>query len=276
MALALFVSGVWWRMRVDARRGAIVPQGGAQPFLLLYLFPSHASNPMVFGPTLLARPASIDVRGLATLGFWFVVKVAALLALRQLGPGAFLRGLTAADAANLPAATLWGVVTASYVETYLVLAASADIPVMIGRLFGFPLHAAFRAPLLAWNPVELWRRWGMYNRRLLIDLVYRPLGGVIATCTATSCSRSWPARCCSTAAGSDRNTGRSGAAGWLDQSLYFSLQGVAVCACLAAGAGRASDQVATTGGAGRRRAWPAWSRPKPGARWRTSWCWLLN
>jgi len=29
-----------------------------------------ASNPMVFGPALFARPASIAMRGLATLGFY--------------------------------------------------------------------------------------------------------------------------------------------------------------------------------------------------------------
>ena len=231
--LALFVSGVWWRARLDARRGALAPQTGVLPFLLLYLFPSHAANPVVIGPALLARPARIDVRGLATLGFWFVVKVGTLLTLRQLGPGAFLRSLSGSDIANLQAPTLWGIVVASYVETYLVLAASADIPVMIGRLFGFQLPAAFRAPLLAQNPVELWRRWGIYNRRVLIELVYLPLGGsqrhlyrnVILTFLASALllhsgwfgSKYWAV----------------GRAGWFDQSIYFLLQAVAVCACLA-------------------------------------------
>ena len=121
-----------------------------------------------------ARQPRVDVRDIATLAFWFGVKVVALVALRQLGPDAFLRSLSGSDAVTLTRPALWSTVLASYIETYLVLAASADIPIMVGRLFGFPLLAAFRAPLLAWNPVELWRRWGIYNRRILIDVVYLP------------------------------------------------------------------------------------------------------
>lgn len=233
LALALFVSAVWWRSHMNARRDANAPEPDALSFLLLYLFPSHATNPMVFGPAMLARPTAVDVHSLATGAFWFVAKVLALMALRQLGPGAFLRNFGGIEAASLTPVSLWGVVAASYVETYLVLAASADIPVMIGRLFGFQLPAPFRAPLLAQNPVELWRRWGIYNRRMLIELVYLPLGGsgrhryrnVILTFLASALvlhsgwfgSKYWAV----------------GRAGWFDQSLYFLLQAVAVCACLA-------------------------------------------
>ena len=35
----------------------------------------------------------------------------------------------------------------------------------------------FRWPLLATSPVDLWRRWNIYNRRLLLKFVYFPLGG---------------------------------------------------------------------------------------------------
>ena len=35
----------------------------------------------------------------------------------------------------------------------------------------------FRWPLLATSPVALWRRWNIYNRRLLLKFVYFPLGG---------------------------------------------------------------------------------------------------
>jgi hypothetical protein len=104
---------------------------------------------------------------------------------------------------------------------------------LIGRVFGFPLPDPFRFPLLAWNPVELWRRWGIYNRHVLLQLVYFPLGGsrrrkylnVMLTFLASALllhsgwfgSKYWDV----------------GAAGWRDQSIYFLLQGLGVCACLA-------------------------------------------
>src|SRR5580704_8974426 len=90
----------------------------------------------------------------------------------------------------------------------------------------------FRFALLAWNPVELWRRWGIYNRKLLLTLVYFPLGGnqrhrtrnVLLTFLASALllhtgwfgSKYW----------------EIGPAGWRDQTVYFLLQGLLVCGCL--------------------------------------------
>jgi hypothetical protein len=232
LAAALFVTALWFRHRADARRLGIRPRDEASSFLLLHLFPSHASHPMAFSPALLARPPQLDGRAIAALAGWFVVKVAALAGLRGLGPHAFLSGLTT-DPPELSRLSLWGIVLASYVETYLALAASADIPVLVGRLFGFALPNPFRAPLLAWDPIELWRRWGIYNRRLLLELVYFPLGGnrhhqyrnILLTFLASALllhsgwfgSKYW----------------QVGAAGWRDQSLYFGLQAIAVCGFLA-------------------------------------------
>jgi hypothetical protein len=219
----------------DARAGRAREPGAARPlsFVLYYLFPSHAANPMLLSPALLSRERRIDVRATLTLLAWFAAKAVALVALRRLGPGAFLAGLGPADVDTVGVGALWGRVIASYLETFLILAASADIPILIGRLFGFPLPDPFRFPLLAWNPVEVWRRWGIYNRNVLLQLVYFPLGGghrrkylnVMLTFLASALllhtgwfgSKYWVV----------------GAAGWRDQSIYFLLQGLAVCACLA-------------------------------------------
>jgi hypothetical protein len=235
LALALFASAAWFRARADrARAGAPADDDGAS-LLLLYLLPSQATHPMVLGPKLLARPPRVDAPAIVSQAFWFGVKVAALSALRGLGPPFVLRALSGRDAATLAWPSLWGAVVAGYVETYLALATYADIPVLVARLYGFDLGAPFRAPLLAWNPVELWRRWGVYTRRFLLDLVYIPLGGsqrhkyrnVALTFLASALvlhsgwlgSIYW----------------QVGVAGWRDQTIYFGLQGLAVSAFMAYG-----------------------------------------
>jgi hypothetical protein len=142
LTLALFVSAMWLRARAQAKRGAPAPHDDPLSFALYYLFPAHAANPMVLSPVWLSRERRIDVAAVFTLLGWFLAKVLALLALRQLGPRAFLAGLNPGEVDALGRLELWRMVTVSYLETYLVLAASADIPILIGRLFGFPLPAA--------------------------------------------------------------------------------------------------------------------------------------
>jgi hypothetical protein len=233
LTLVLFVGALWLRTRGRAERGNPAPHDDPLSFCLYYLFPSHAANPMLLSPGLLSRERRFDARATLTLLAWFTAKAVALVALRRLGPNAFLAGLGPADVDTIGAGALWGRVLASYLATFLTLAASADIPILIGRLFGFPLPDPFRFPLLAWNPVELWRRWGIYNRNVLLQLVYFPLGGghrrkylnVMLTFLASALllhtgwfgSKYWEV----------------GVAGWRDQSIYFLLQGVGVCACLA-------------------------------------------
>jgi hypothetical protein len=233
LTLALFVSAMWLRTRGQARHGNPAPREDPLSFALCYLFPSHAANPMVFSPSLLSRERRVTEREVLTMLGWFAAKAAALVALRSLGPGAFLASVGPTDIDTLGRMELWGKVLASYLETFLALAATADIPVLIGRLFGFPLPDPFRFPLLAWNPVELWRRWGIYNRNVLLHLVYFPLGGsrrhkylnVMLTFLGSALllhsgwfgSKYWEV----------------GTAGWRDQSVYFLLQGAGVCACLA-------------------------------------------
>jgi hypothetical protein len=233
LTLALFVSAMWLRARAQAKLGSPAPHDDPLSFALYYLFPAHAANPMVLSPVWLSRERRIDVRAVFTLLGWFLAKAIALLALRQLGPPAFLAGLRPGEVDALGRPELWGMVMVSYLETYLALAATADIPILIGRLFGFPLPDPFRFPLLAWNPIELWRRWGIYNRHVLMQLVYFPLGGsrrrkylnVMLTFLASALllhsgwfgSKYWVV----------------GTGGWRDQSIYFLLQGAAVSACLA-------------------------------------------
>jgi len=256
LALALFASALWWRAR--ASRGE---PGGAAPddalsFCLLYFLPGQAAFPMVFSPRALDRHAqrvqdlqdrqdwvegplddrAPDLRAVAPLLGWFAAKTVALVLLRRLAPQAlphpFLRELIGADVGSLGRGQLWLVVFASYLELYLALAVTADVPVLLARLYGWSLPAPFRAALLAWNPVELWRRWGLYNRALLLQLIYFPLGGgarhryrnVMLTFLGSALllhsgwfgSKYW----------------QVGPGGWRDETLYFLLQGLAVCACL--------------------------------------------
>ncbi|MFL5307654.1 MAG: hypothetical protein ACJ8F1_20710 [Polyangia bacterium] len=233
LTLALLVSAMWLRRRPRPGTADPAPSTDPMAFALSYLFPSHAMNPMPYSPALLAAEPHLDRRAILVLLGWFVAKALALLALRAVGPPGFLSGLGPADVATLGSGELWGLVIGSYLETYLSLAATADIPVLIGRLFGFRLPDPFRFALLAWNPIELWRRWGIYNRHVLMQLVYIPLGGgtrrkylnVLLTFLASALvlhsgwfgSKYW----------------HVGAAGWRDQSVYFLLQGVGVCVCLA-------------------------------------------
>ena len=98
------------------------------------------------------------------------------------------------------------------------------------RFFGVNVDDNFRWPLLATSPVGLWRRWNVYNRRLLLKFVYFPLGGshrwvyrnILATFLASALLL---------------HTGYLGSP-WLglnpsqlcDWLLYFTAQGLLVCA----------------------------------------------
>ena len=177
LTVALLVSALWLRTRVRPGPGAATPHDDGLSFALCYLFPSHATNPMPYSPALLSRARQFDAPAILTLLAWFVAKAAALVALRRFGQPSFLARLGPGDLDTLARSELWGMVILSYVETCLSLAATADIPVLIGRLFGFPLPDPFRLPLLAGNPVELWRRWGIYNRHVLAAAGLPAAGG---------------------------------------------------------------------------------------------------
>ena len=234
LAAAIFITVYWWR---EARDRRLPPQasGGAAPLAqwgALFLLPTHACYPIAFGPGDLWRGRRVEagavLRGVAL----FSAKAAALVALRAAFPDHGFSARPAHAVLALPLPQLWIVVALNYVELVLVLSGVADVAVVIARLYGWPLPSPFRWALLAWNPVELWRRWGIYTRRFLLKTVYFPLGGstrhqllnVMATFMASALvlhsgwlgSKYW----------------QVGPGGWRDHSLYFLLQGVAVCACL--------------------------------------------
>ena len=253
LAVAIFITILWWR---DARAGRL-PETPAPPlsrWALLFFFPTHAVNPMILGPAELWRARRVDggavLRGLALVA----AKAAAFAALADLFPAHGYAALSATALMNLPAPALWAVVALNYVDLVLLLSGTADIAVVLARLYGWNLPSPFRWAFLAWNPVELWRRWGIYNRRFLLKAIYFPLGGtrrrllnVMLTFLGSALvlhsgwfgSKYW----------------EIGAAGWRDQSIYFLLQGAAVCACLVYWQLTARTRAPTATCAGHRRGW---------------------
>jgi hypothetical protein len=234
LALVLFVTACWWRARRDARLPPAAETASPLAWALMYLFPGHALNPMVFSPGDVFRRRSLDVRGLAVCVLLIAVKGALHLAIARSPFGAQLSygALDAARLAELSRGELWLVVAVGYVDLVLLLSGTADVAVLLARLYGWQMPSPFRYALLAWNPVELWRRWGIYNRKVLLSLVYFPLGGgrrhrtrnIMLTFLASAVllhsgwfgSKYWAV----------------GAGGWRDQTVYFLLQGVLVCGCL--------------------------------------------
>lgn len=74
-------------------------------------------------------------------------------------------------------AAAWAQCAAAYLMAYLWISSWYDLAVGLARLFGMNLPCAFRYPLLATSPIEFWRRFSVFNRGFLLELVYKPLGG---------------------------------------------------------------------------------------------------
>jgi hypothetical protein len=231
LAHFLLVLAYWWR---EQQRGLVGEPGNVRvaDWLVLFLFPSHAMNPMNFAPSQLWRPRNADLRAVLETMLLVASKALAVMLLSRLLPGNRLWDQTGAALLARSWPGLWLSVAHSYLFVALTLSGTADLVILVARLFGWRLAHPFRWALLAWNPVELWRRWAIYNRRLLLTLVYFPLGGsqrhrmlnVLLTFLASALvlhsgwvgSKYWEV----------------GAGGWRDQTTYFFLQGLAVCACL--------------------------------------------
>ncbi len=228
LAHFLLVLAYWWRE--DRRK--VVPDPSFSDWLVLFLFPSHPMNPINFAPSHLWRPRTAVARDVLETLLLVASKALALLVLFRLLPGQRLWDRNLADLQGASWGGLWLSVGYGYLSVALTLSGTSDLVVVIARLFGWRLAHPFRWALLAWNPVELWRRWAIYNRRLLLTLVYFPLGGserrrtlnVLLTFLASGLvlhsgwvgSKFW----------------ELGAGGWRDQTVYFLVQGLAVCACL--------------------------------------------
>jgi len=232
LVLTLFVTACWWRTRRDGRLPPAATTASPLAWAVMYLFPGHALNPMVFSPGDVFRARRLDVRGIGAGLFLVAVKAAVHTALGRFFGQASYAGLDLPRMATLTRAELWGIVSISYLDLVVTLSGTSDIAILLARLYGWPMASPFRYALLAWNPVELWRRWGIYNRKLLLTLVYFPLGGnqrhrirnVLATFLASALllhtgwfgSKYWAI----------------GLGGWRDQTVYFLVQGLLVCACL--------------------------------------------
>jgi hypothetical protein len=235
LALALFVTVFWWRERRDGHLSAAAERASLPAWAALYFFPGHVVNPMVYPPGQILRERHIDVRSVLGALLLVAAKALAHTALWRLFPDAGYGTVDAARAASLSRAALWGIVLVNYFDLALTLSGTADVAVLIARLYGWPLASPFRFALLAWNPVELWRRWGLYNRKFLLKVVYFPLGGgqrrqflnVMLTFLASALvlhsgwfgSKYWAV----------------GPGGWRDESVYFLLQGLTVSAWLVYG-----------------------------------------
>jgi hypothetical protein len=228
LAHFFLVLGYWWR---EEQRG-LLPSIRFGDWLVLFLFPSHAMNPMNFAPSQLWRARTADERAVLETLILVAAKALAVMLLARMLPGGRLSDQSGAVLQGRSWPALWLSVGHSYLFCALTLSGTADLVVLVARVFGWPLPHPFRWALLAWNPVELWRRWAIYNRRLLLTLVYFPLGGserrrtlnVLITFLASGLvlhsgwvgSKFW----------------ELGAGGWRDQTVYFLIQGLAVCACL--------------------------------------------
>jgi hypothetical protein len=230
LAAIIFITLYWFR---EARSGKTPPAPTAGDWAALYLMPFHPIYAIAYGPNDVWRARRVDARLVLSGAALCLLKAGALLALRRLFPQGDYTAWRAEALAALPAWRLWGVVGLAYVRLVLLLSGLAEAGVLVARLYGWPLPSPFQFALLAWNPVELWRRWGIYTRRFLLKTVYFPLGGsqrhrfrnVLLTFMSSALvlhsgwlgSPYWVV----------------GAGGWRDHALYFGLQGLAVCACLA-------------------------------------------
>lgn len=188
---------------------------------MLNLPPSQMHERWTFAPAALWR-------GFESVA-WAAVKIPVVLWLEQrvLPAWGYGRGYQALRAA--PVASVWVCLFASYLYWALLVSTKFNLMVALFRFFGLNVDDNFRWPLLATSPVELWRRWNIYNRKLLLKFVYFPLGG----------NRRWVYRnilCTFLASALLLHTGFLGSPwpsvdpGQLrDWLLYFSAQGLVVC-----------------------------------------------
>lgn len=240
LAALIFITIYWWRETRSMRAPAAEATSWGD-WCALFLVPFHPVYPVAFGPTDLWRVRRVDARLVLSGALGCLAKAGALAGLRTVFAGARYAELSPAGLLALRPAALWAVVGLNYLELVLLLSGLAEAGILVARLYGWPLPSPFRFALLAWNPVELWRRWGIYTRRFLLKTVYFPLGGgdrhrfrnVMLTFLASALilhsgwlgSPYWII----------------GAAGWRDHALYFGLQGLGVCACLALWRRRGKD-----------------------------------
>jgi hypothetical protein len=227
----LLIAVLWWVERARKVQDQTFDPSFAK-WMTLFAAPTNPLNPLNLGPTELWRTPSVDHRA---VGRSLVLLGSKALALHLIGThlGAFL--LDKSDLSRLDSLDffhLWAVVAVSYVKLTLWLSGTADVVIALLRVFGWPLDSPYRWALCAWNPVELWRRWSIYNRKYLLKCVYFPLGGSEKRRYFNVMMTFWASALVLHSGWVGSLYWEVGAPGWRDQGAYFTLQGLAVCACL--------------------------------------------
>ena len=224
----LLVAMLYW---FEKRRGRL-PDPTYPQWMTLFASASNPLNPLNLGPLEMWRQPALNIAGLASSLLLLSCKGLALWTLEHPLAHHLLRGRSFEALSALNFSSLWLAVGLSYLQLALYLSGTADVAIIILRAFGWHLQHPFRWALLAWNPVELWRRWSIYNRKLLLKCFYFPLGGATKRRYLNVMVTFW-------ASAVVLHTGWVGSVYWLvgveglrDQVVYFTLQGLAVCACL--------------------------------------------
>ncbi|MEZ5405652.1 MAG: hypothetical protein R3F23_05580 [Verrucomicrobiia bacterium] len=232
----LFLGGLYyWR---EKRNQRIQPFSLSQ-WLGYFLFPSNPLNPINIAPSDFVdrQQNTIPYRAAWQALGLVACKVAAIKLIHFYGDTLIYKQWPIETFAEkwfeFSRGKIWIMLSLTYVRYALWLSATADVVVFLARFFGLNLFYNYRWALLAWNPVELWRRWAIYNRRLLLKQVYFPLGGrthrvyrnILLTFLASALilHTGWIGSRYLTV-GNDMV--------WL-YSAYFLMQGLAVCACVA-------------------------------------------
>ncbi len=214
------------------RRCGLVPAGRFWEHVAYLLFIPQVTGMLNVPPSEMHErwgftPVSLR-RGFTSVG-WAALKIPLVLLLgRGVLPGwGYNRGFETLH--DGPRWALWVCLLSSYLYWLVLVSAKFDLMAALFRFFGVNVDDNFRWPLLATSPVDLWRRWNIYNRRLLLKFVYFPLGGnrrhvyrnILCTFLASALLL---------------HTGFMGSP-WLwvdpgqlrDWLLYFALQGTVVC-----------------------------------------------
>lgn len=215
----------------EKRRGRL-PDPSYPQWMTLFAAPSNPLNPLNLGPLELWQLPMVSLPRLAESVVLLASKAAAINVLDAYLGKHLAANLSYQQLSALSPVALWLSVGLSYVKLALYLSGTADVAILILRAYGLSLAHPFRWALVAWNPVELWRRWSIYNRKLLLKCFYFPLGGGNKRRYLNVMITFW-------ASALLLHTGFVGSVFWMvgeaglrDQFVYFTLQGLAVCACL--------------------------------------------
>lgn len=165
----------WERVR------GFVPPGGFAEEAAYLLFVPQITGMLNLPPSEMAARWGFGWNAGLRRGFegvaWAAVKIAALLYVQRhwLPQWGYGQGIEALRTASR--AALWGCFLLTYLHWFMLISAKFDLMIALFRFFGVDADDNFRWPLLATSPVDLWRRWNIYNRKLLLKWVYFPLGG---------------------------------------------------------------------------------------------------